>query len=72
MPKTPLQFNDYYYKKKGASGPDMNESCMPPRMASVIRNAEMLVIVDNTQPFARMGRKAYRFSMRKPGCRNVP
>jgi hypothetical protein len=26
---------------------------------------------DNTKPFARMGRKAYRVSLRQPGCRNV-
>jgi cell division septation protein DedD len=28
-------------------------------------------IADNTKPFARMGRKAYRVSPRQPGCRNV-
>jgi len=28
-------------------------------------------IHDNTQPPARMGRKAYRVSLRQPGCRNI-
>ncbi len=30
-----------------------------------------MAIADNTQPFARMGRKAYRVSRRQPGCRNI-
>ena len=30
-----------------------------------------LVVNDNTQPSARVGRKAYRVSLRQPGCRNV-
>jgi hypothetical protein len=28
-------------------------------------------INDNTQPSARVGRKAFRISMRQPGCRNI-
>src|SRR5512141_1480035 len=32
---------------------------------------QLLVVNDNTQPFARMGRKAYRVSPRQPGCRNI-
>src|SRR6266508_1967507 len=29
------------------------------------------LVHDNTQPSARMGRKAYRVSPRQPGCRNI-
>jgi hypothetical protein len=30
-----------------------------------------LVVDDNTKPFVRMGRKAYRVLLRQPGCRNI-
>ena len=32
---------------------------------------KIIWINDNTKPFARMGRKAYRVSQRQPGCRNI-
>ena len=38
---------------------------------NVYKDRNISLIHDNTKPFARMGRKAYRVSPRQPGRRNI-